>query len=47
MEQERPKVGVGVIVVRDGKILVGERLDGHGKNTYMIPGGALRDEGIV
>jgi 8-oxo-dGTP diphosphatase len=41
MDKERPKVGIGVVVVRDGKILIGERLDGHGKNTYMIPGGHL------
>lgn len=41
MNKERPKVGVGIIVTKEGKILVGERLDGHGKNTYMIPGGHL------
>ena len=41
MEQERPKVGIGVILVKKGEILVGERLGGHGNNTYMIVGGHL------
>lgn len=41
MEAERPKVGIGVIVQRGDKILLGERLDGHGAQTYMIPGGHL------
>ena len=41
MEKERPKVGIGVIVRKGDMILIGERLDGHGKNTYMIPGGHL------
>lgn len=41
MEQERPKIGVGVIVQRGDKILLGERLGGHGANTFMIPGGHL------
>ena len=38
---ERPKVGIGVIVVRGGKILIGERLSGHGAGTFEIPGGHL------
>lgn len=41
MEQERPKVGIGVLVVKDGKILLGERLSSHGSGTHMIPGGHL------
>lgn len=39
--QERPKVGIGVVVVRDGKVLLGERLAGHGAGNWMIPGGHL------
>lgn len=39
METDRPKVGVGVIVVRDGKVLLGERLNSHGSGTYQLPGG--------
>ena len=38
---ERPKIGIGVIVIRDGKILLGERLSNHGAGTYEIPGGHL------
>lgn len=41
MEQERPKVGIGVIVRKGDKILIGERLHGHGSSTFMIPGGHL------
>lgn len=38
---ERPKVGIGVIILRDGKILVGKRLSSHGEGTWEIPGGHL------
>ena len=38
---KRPKVGVGVIVLRDGKILLGERLAGHGSGSFQLPGGHL------
>lgn len=41
MEQERPKVGVGVIVLKDGKVLLCERLASHGAGTYSIPGGHM------
>lgn len=37
----RPKVGIGVIVHRNGKILVGRRLSNHGAGTWQIPGGHL------
>ncbi len=39
--KERPKVGIGVIVFRNGKILIGERTGNHGSGTFMIPGGHL------
>lgn len=35
------KVGVGVIIVRDNKILLGERIGAHGANTWATPGGHL------
>lgn len=38
---ERPKVGVGIIVVRDGKVLIGKRLGAHGEGTWSFPGGHL------
>lgn len=41
METERPKVGVGILVLRDGKILLGERLASHGAGCWQIPGGHL------
>lgn len=41
MEQNRPGVGVGVIIERGGKILVGRRLVSHGSGTWQIPGGHL------
>ena len=41
MEHDRPKVGVGVIVLKDGKVLIGERLASHGAGTFSIPGGHM------
>ena len=41
MEEKRPKVGVGVIVKRDGKVLIGKRLSKHGETTWGLPGGHL------
>ncbi len=35
------RVGIGAIIVRDGKILLGERLSSHGAGTFQIPGGHL------
>lgn len=36
-----PRVGVGVIVRRDGLVLLGERLGAHGAYTWALPGGHL------
>ena len=33
----RPKVGVGVIVRKDGKILLGKRRNAHGDGTWSFP----------
>ena len=41
MEKQRPKIGIGIIIVRNGKILIGERIGNHGAGTFMIPGGHL------
>lgn len=38
---ERPKVGVGVIVIKDGLVLLGKRINAHGENTWCFPGGHL------
>lgn len=37
----RPLVGIGVIVRKGDKILIGERLSNHGADTFQIPGGHL------
>ena len=39
--RERPKVGVGVLVVHEEKILLGERIYSHGAGTWCPPGGHL------
>ena len=41
MNKNIPRVGIGVIVIHNGKILLGERLAGHGAGVYQIPGGHL------
>ena len=38
---ERPKVGVGVIVVKGGKVLLGKRKSAHGEGLWGFPGGHL------
>ncbi|MDD5639425.1 MAG: NUDIX hydrolase [Candidatus Pacebacteria bacterium] len=39
--QQRPKVGVGVIVIKDGKVLLGKRKGAHGEGSWAFPGGHL------
>jgi 8-oxo-dGTP diphosphatase len=36
-----PRVGVGVIIVKDGLVLLGERIGSHGAGTWALPGGHL------
>ncbi len=38
---ERPKVGVGVCIVKNGKVLMGKRKNAHGDGTWSFPGGHL------
>jgi 8-oxo-dGTP diphosphatase len=35
------KVGVGVLVIKDGKVLLGKRKNAHGADEYGGPGGHL------
>jgi 8-oxo-dGTP diphosphatase len=38
---ERPKVGVGMIAMRDGNVLLGRRRNAHGEGAWGFPGGHL------
>lgn len=38
---ENPRVGVGVMILRDGKMLLGKRKGPLGKGEYAFPGGHL------
>ncbi len=37
----RPKVGVAVIVIKDGMVALGKRRGSHGDGTWAFPGGHL------
>ena len=41
MTEARPRIGVGVMVVRDGRVLLGQRLSSHGAGSWQFPGGHL------
>ena len=41
MNDQKPKVGVGVMVLKVGKILLGKRKGSHGAGEYAFPGGHL------
>lgn len=40
-EAKRPKVGLGVCLVKNGKVLLGKRLNAHGEGSWGFPGGHL------
>lgn len=40
-EQHQPKIGVGVILRRQGKVLLGLRRGSHGEGSWAFPGGHL------
>ena len=40
-DEKRPKVGIGVMIFKEGKILLGLRTYSHGKGEYLFPGGHL------
>ncbi len=38
---DRPKVGLGVAVIKDGKVLLEKRKNYHGDGSWCFPGGHL------
>jgi len=40
-QENRPHIGVAIIVVRDGRVLLGKRRNAHGAGTWQFPGGHL------
>ena len=38
---ERPRVGIGVIVKKDGKVIAQLRKGAHGAGSWTVPGGHL------
>jgi 8-oxo-dGTP diphosphatase len=40
-KKERPEVGIGVCVIKDGKVLLGKRKNSHGGGSWSFPGGHL------
>ncbi len=41
MENNNPKVGVGIMILKDGKVLLGKRKGSHGQGEFAFPGGHL------
>ena len=41
MGDNRPKVGIGVMIFKDGKVLLGKRKNAHGDGEWATPGGYL------
>ena len=39
--ENRPKVGIGVIVIKDEKVLLGKRKNAHGEGAWSFGGGHL------
>jgi len=39
--ESQPRTGIGVMIVKDGKVLLGLRKGSHGAGEYAFPGGHL------
>src|SRR3989344_1660292 len=40
-EENRSKVGIGVMIMKEGKVLLGKRKGSHGEGEYAWPGGHM------
>ena len=40
-DEKQPKIGVGVIIKKDKKVLLGKRIGEHGTGTWSFPGGHI------
>ena len=41
MDKNKPLVGIGIMILKEGKILLGKRKGSHGEGEYAFPGGHL------
>ena len=41
MDQPNTKIGVGIMILKDGKVLFGQRKGSHGAGQHAFPGGHL------
>jgi len=41
------KVGIGILVIEEGKILLGKRIGAHGEGTWACPGGHLENHETI
>src|SRR3990167_1693186 len=41
MEDQKPKIGIGIMILKDDKVLLGRRKGSHGAGEYAFPGGHL------
>ncbi|MGH9766389.1 MAG: nucleotide triphosphate diphosphatase NUDT15 [Blastocatellia bacterium] len=41
MMDQRPRIGMGVLVMRRGRVLLGRRRGSHGEGYYAAPGGHI------
>jgi 8-oxo-dGTP diphosphatase len=41
VQQDKPQIGIGVIVRKENRVLLGLRKNAHGEGTWSFPGGHL------